>query len=1006
MAGDSDSQRIDKEWLDKKQESLEGAFNSRKGHIKPEPTDTSGSKRIVDDLDAIRRIMGALIKMQLAIKGVDLSIRENRPRVDDLKERLLPLELTDWVRWEVGKILGIELTGGDYKDLHFEAGKQAINDCNFLMGGQQFLQDFFQKNEDHIQNNISPEIADKIVNLREDVALAFGENYRDTVSLLFHCLRGDIRTLERIVNAQAGAYRDRNKDTKDPGKPDHFFEHLRRFIAVYADVSQHLIVNSRYGEKIKEASEKVLELILQDRRLQLYLEVGENSPENLYSILRGFLNGDTKKTNPWFCGNLKNTPFDPQKIGSLITYDVPRQALAAVLWKLDDYQLFNLARKIRTLEEMAPDSQGKELKQYERSKKDVNTLVYLLTQQYQAETGQEISVDQLIGLAKTNYGYDPLDTIEMTKERRVSPRDIIVRLIDPEKIVKSTQAQDECHNLLEQIEDSDSLNLAKSLQELLWQSSLGLDVPLKRGFGGYSIRRRLMRMAITNFSENQLRYGPEYGLNNSDLTKGKPILRMLEAEMLETNKEELKNNFNTAGVGVASGFLKKVAEAMLNIESYDGLMSFFRKEVELYLKIDAIEGEEINKKGDRKKTDEKEYQIFPNYSASIAFKEFLAQCLPKPKKSDYMIVTDHEYGGITELLQPKESGEESIKTVYLNKKEEKRPKTPDELFVEISQNIDPTHPPQMIILSSKTRLGDAPCSLGKEDGGKKNNNVYYLAQLVSRLKREYPMIPVMVDACQSLGRSEAESLRVLKPDIYLASGSKALGAGGAGFIALSQGFLNSLPPEHQFEYNPSTLPMKNIVALALALRALGSKEDMTRLEGNMGSLREKKLEQKIADRMAALTEYTIKKAENYWRDILLEYPDKLVSCLPVQMDDKKILDCQEDQNPLVWVPKEQRKSLLEAIKCQIEYPVHRNKIDYTGIITLNFAGMDSVVKLVDILRGKGFKILPCLKGQRAIRISFHYLHEEKDIDNLFEAIKEAHLQILQDNSKKKDGKKH
>ena len=81
--------------------------------------------------------------------------------------------------------------------------------------------------------------------------------------------------------------------------------------------------------------------------------------------------------------------------------------------------------------------------------------------------------------------------------------------------------------------------------------------------------------------------------------------------------------------------------------------------------------------------------------------------------------------------------------------------------------------------------------------------------------------------------------------------------------------------------------------------------------------------------------------------------------------------------------------------CRVLYPSHRNKKDYSGIVTIDFPSKNARHMLPVLLeRPHKFSLDTCLYRNRALRISFHYLHEKADIDALFDAIRSVHAELL------------
>lgn len=925
--------------------------------------------------------------------------------VSELRLGLSQMPLQIEIRTIIDNILPeLNLHENDLKNNLIRKGVYIAENIECQMGGQCFLQELFLKQETKISNVLSLEIINRYLLLQQQVIDVFGIEYKEITLILFLCLNANITELENIVNAQISAYSESKAENK---KEDfNFFKHFAYFLNVYADVTQYLVENSRNSLQIHKRSMNVLKLILEDRRLQEHKRIiGGESDFNLYDILREHLDLKHQQKSLWFCGKLNDTPFDAKKIESLITKEISREALACVLVELNDYQRKNLFRtileKVKTREQLLEKGHNKQLQKVEKALNSlINKAQLKFNKGKDREEKIELTKSYILSLT------DPLSAIIMPNGKSVMPRDIIVRLLHPKTIVNDFSIQDEFKIFINRIKQSEGTRenpaLAKSLKTVLYMDDPFLDVPLDK-FKRKTIRGVLMELLFDNFDEKTIRHGfssEEQGM----------LFPLVDAEGLSETKEQISKNFNTCTKGIERLWITNAAKEMSEDSSYHESITFGRQEVEKFLVA--------------KKNGIRNYEIYFDYSGTRVFNK-LMHCFPDIDDKDEILITGHEYGSMMRFFK---------KRVHVNLFDQKG--SVEGFVSEIIEKVNLQHT-KMILISSKTRFGEAPCSLNnkktntvylgkvveqlkkvlhnrwcyldkkgdstkddieeieeitKVDGKnyyclKSNPNTYYSEEKVQRI-----YIPIVIDGCQSLGR-KADNLSILQPDVYFASGKKALGVGDVSFIALSQEFKQYLQETKSFFFEDKpqsfdleregTIPRRRIISMGLALLMQRSKEDLMRVEGNFGENRNKPLSQKISERMSLLTRYSIKKASEYGRDFVNNKKNIINSGLLVD----------DEGNEL------STNKLSNTFGCKLYSPKHYNSQDFTGILTIYFPNVKGE-RLYKIIKKQGYEILPCRYKNRALRISMHYLHEEEDIDNLFKAIQEAHATILKDSIEK------
>lgn len=947
----AEDQPIGREALRRLQDRLTGFITKRRNEIGP------GMQRPFAD------VSGELESALSALQFFEPASRHEEPIVV-VRKRLLMLPLVATVRSQIGEVCrSLVITEADVKNYHFEQGVEATGWCHYKGGGSSFLRSIFQNGKRKIRDAVDDHVGQELLRLSQEVVSHFGDSYGACVHLLFHCLSGDIRTVRNIVETQITSYEQTKRTSKKPhqAEPVHFFHHLLEFLGVYSEVTEYLVQNSRHSENIVRRSEALLERLFRDEHLQQVRKVPMPDGVNLFNLLREYFTHDPDKADadtlcPWVVGDLEKTPFDPGKIGTLIAPEVPRQVLAHVLLELNDHSRFQLVRELKVVlgQYDSTVARGGKLDQIEHQIDDLaaNLKLRIMTL---------LPLDEKVQLARKQIRsiQDPLDPFAIEGQNPgdplVSPRRVLLRVINPRSITESREGQHEWGKLVGEVgRPTPSLKeqemLGRSLECALNSDDPFLEEPLE-GRAGRSMREDLVKVALDRFSQDQILYG---------LT-GKPddrtLIPMVDAEKLDKSPAELRRYFDTAGVGVLRGRLLEVAKAMDSHLSFSELMRFANEQVLVYLGA-RQNVMETSAEGPAKRLSQ--YRCCFYASATEAWRHFIMHCFHILNPGDHVVIGHQEYDTVTHPFTSR-LGDGGVRVIHTNREKSGGSKTVDELFSEMQAGIDSTHS-RMVILSSKTRLGDAPCSYGSKRNGR------HLAELIRRLHEAYSHIPIAIDACQEVGRSVPEPLIHLGADIVLGSGAKALGVGPAAFALYRPGYLEQLRTRGiDFKYDPSYLSIQHVTALGLAMKALRSTEDFFRPKGNWEPQRRVRLDHKIERHMVEITQCILEQVEGYGRSFV----NGLVS-----LDATSV----KDDNRGAWE---------DQMGCRVHAPGHRNPQDYTGIVTIWFPNISGRV-LARRLAEQGFVVRSCGYKERAIRISCHYLHNRQDIVTLFQAIAEIH----------------
>jgi len=383
--------------------------------------------------------------------------------------------------------------------------------------------------------------------------------------------------------------------------------------------------------------------------------------------------------------------------------------------------------------------------------------------------------------------------------------------------------------------------------------------------------------------------------------------------------------------------------------------------------------------------------------------------LPKITKNHRLLISNQEFSGITEVFTKRGA---KVVDIKCNDREKGIAKDADTMFEDFKVKIEElrrTKPvfhdingkpelkrqqPIAILLSSKTRFGDA---IGHVDKIATPNS-YGLGILIKKLKEYDPTIPIIVDGCQSIGRNDAgEELQRLGCDIYLSGGGKGLGVGNVGFLAAKRvapeekgkswlAHINEDEGEEETQKilkNPcsvlrpgkATEDIRRIGEFGMALQLLMLNADTWR---SLSGSDKRQMRERVAEHMQKLTHQAIGRANEYAMALLTN------KNFPVPMD---------DVGKLV-----ENADIQKQFGCHVVYPVHRKGRDYNGILTITFPNIGSTPERENYMKeqlGKlGYSVEQCHYDRRGIRLSFHYLHEEKDVDKLFKAMEKIHIDFL------------
>ncbi|GEM_PF-5415708 len=912
-------------------------------------------------------------------------------------------------------------------------GAEVVSDANLRLkpetGGKEWFESFIT--EQLSRRNLNLGVAHRVQTLARDMSQKYGSEAAATTRLMFMSSSDELESgggtrypdpvarLEKVVTA-----RKMESPTNVIPSEKNFFEDMRRFLGVYADITANVIRSTGNQEvkvQIDKGAKRALSHFLRLEEFQSTQWNQEKRPPNPFNVFREMLLKE-QDMNPWLVDDCRDTPFDVGKFGLLMSEDVPRGLVAEAARFLNNHQSALYAEKVEELlksEKKTKKNENGTLPEG-MAKKVKDAVAKIQTLNTSGETILDDDKSRIKALSKFVE-----ENLVFSKDKGgIHPFTVLLRTVDTKKIVTHDQPRQEFNSFLSYIPSIQSIIeagsgeidedagkkiaiIASSVKEFLDNTESYMDIPIL-SLDDQSIRTLLTaRSQQSWFDEEVLRKGPYAYMQDKKNHPEEPLIQPRDlSDMSENQIQNLKKNFDTAkGVDTNSKrkWISRACAVWNDIpNSYNTITKFALRQAERF----------YNTQG--------KYGLVFYPSATWAMNDVVSRLFPRVSEEDYIIISNQEYNGMTDAFTNHGA---SIEAMYCNDRARGKAKDINTIFSEMVERIDEGRKrlPSAVILSSKTRFGDA---LGVAEG-KKEPNSYGLGDLIKKLKDRYPGIPVIVDGCQSIGRNDRgeNNLERLGCDIYVNSGAKALGIENVAMLAVRKApegkeaapetpsepdgtgrdwlrvgsgtggdhWLSHIE-ESEILKNPiaklspgkSTIDIRRVAALGIAFQIQNSRVDSWKVDAKERSQTQR---ERIANRMQELTKYAIAKTSEY-PEILLTNPEFPFNA---QITDSVVHE----------------PAIQKQFGCQVVYPVHRKSADYNGILTVTFPNLgvvkhkeglkeslirDDYTKIA--LQREGYLIEQCLSGQNAVRISFHYLHEEKDIDDLFETIAKIHIAFL------------
>ncbi|MDD5026265.1 MAG: hypothetical protein PHH13_02695 [Candidatus Peribacteraceae bacterium] len=904
------------------EDALAQAFLAHRDSIEP---NTPSLKEPFDLLSELQRTRSALQGL-LPSAGTDEEIPQERLEAAihmlGLSEQTIQ-EVSNACRTHCGATL--RLTEADARTFDQQRGRQTIRDLYegdpWAMDGAKFLEEMFSRNERwaRLRKPDRPQIA----RLEHMVTETFGEQYGPLVYVLFNFMDQDMPQLAALTETQC------------------------RFHSASVSAAE--------PRSITESSAQQAAAIFRERWQNPAVCTDAPDPPHFFEHLGHFLRvfGDV---SAYVIEHTEETMYG--RYGGRFPHSVQeaeRRSLGALKKVLSHPVLqTNAAASVDLLETLAAEC-----------RKDPTSHPWLFWGNLHATPLSMAFVDDLLSLemprsvlAETCVALNTLTTSPHI------PDEVAVRILDPVKLLTDPEMTHYADRLFARLQHLPKKNeqetwrqpvLRRSLQIALHRDdpSRLLDMPLQSGrYRDWTIRDLLMRACFARFPDAQIILDEEIVL------KGEPpdrrtLFPLVEPLRMHTPPTQHRLNFNSAGVGTVRDHFTEAASKALSLQRgtrrFEWAISYTQRALDTYYATG------------------RNYEYFLFGSATTAFEWFLLQQFPHLREGNNIVMTNQEYDLLPRYFLER-CGETGVRPVALRHPSEERLRTDEELLAAIEEVMDPQT--LMVLISSKTRYGDAPCSRPRGD----RPNTYYLQRLIAKLKERHPTTLVTLDGAQSIGRAVPE-YQLLGADLFLGSSAKALGTGEAGFIALRNELAASVG------YQPSMLPLDHIVAMGMALNNHDApRHDLRRMEGNVGEQGKHEGWYNIARRMRHLTMCALQQAKDYGQNVL-----QLLQNNDAHGLKKRLRETEARLG---------EAGLKRLFGCEVLSPYHCNQRDLAGILTLLSPNVKGEQMAQDLARWyPGTQVLPCRNRNRALRISFDYCHSAEDVEELFEAMAETHCCI-------------
>jgi len=908
-------------------------------------------------------------------------------------------------------------------------------------GGELWLGKFVgdQRTHKHFDLEDAYDVQQMGLSVSSGQEMRYGSDAAAITRLMFMCGHGSSERLDQVISARV-----KEIPGREITRENNFFEKMRNFISVYADITQLVCQSTRSDEvrdKIDRDARSTLARIIQSDEFHVMYDDPNKGPPDPFQLFQTMLLKDAA-SNPWVVGDCKNTPFDGDKFGLLITPDAPRGLVAEAIVGLNNYPQEILALRSRNLTAAIPlaatrlenirelpDSTEKKKLHSEAEgafHRQVGNLIALVHEYLQAHPSRRASYDpdiekkiqdlnapQRIALfGQSDVTDEPIKALkseidrishdiaaltqwpskeQMAKDNDVHPMAALLRIADPEKIVANKTIQQNFRELFVEMDAPRSPRqtaiIAASIRDVLASDDPHLFIPRLGTQDTRPLRTLLIEYANATLPRDVLRRGPYVQLDRF-VAPEQPLY--IPAYQREYGRDPARladagRHFDPAA-GTDPVFANRTLMAAAEKWSEQGKQQETYEEI---LHFATAQAKAFYGVSDR-------YSVAFYRSATIAFADLLTKLI-KIGPGDRVIIPNQEYNSITREFTKRGVviGPDDI--VYLNDRQSGKTYNADEMFAQFRSKVETGKIPRMIPMSLKTRLGDALC---KGDPGE-------IRKLTARLKETYPSTVLGADLCQSFGRNDTgeDKLEQLGFDFGFNSGSK-MGIDNVAALILRtrypkgiSSWLDSLDaetrknPVEALQPRSATDSVAPIAAMAMLMQELSGNVNPWSLEPiPEGS----SLRRYTAERNSRLTRYFIERAAEY-SEALFSNPEVP---FPVSISNADA----------------ESQRAREQFGLKVMYPLHRREAGYDGIATVALpnivyryktevpqkGGATRVIEHVQTsgayltkkLSEQGFPVLQCLKDYNAIRVSFRMLHDRDEINAFFAALENIHNTYL------------
>lgn len=779
---------------------------------------------------------------------------------------------------------------------------------------------------------------------------------------------------------------------------------LQNFMGVYADVSQYLLQANPSGLEVQKAR-LVLAGVLEDKRL------ADSDNFNPFEVLTEYLS-EENSVNPWISeavtgqSDTAANPFDLSRVGDLVSTEVPRELLAASVAGLNQYGIEvlnqrasvvmrqyeayqNLKRAIATGDNPEGSPERNRLIANLRStqsalKGSLGSLfgkykkIHPKTDMPDTETGSQIAFIRKNIIGKAQWKPIKIESsIDGEKDSTFHPLMIMLRLIDAEKIASNLGALENFKWMLQAIEpliaslyediDSEETEecgaaLARSVDLLLNSGNDYLNVLLRPDYK-HTVRSLVLQHIVRHIP-SEIRNNGAYA-NFKDKARIPADYYPGPLVIAPDSQHKVYGHFNSAMEGIERSWIVESGRLWCEVEreavgdfgAFERIMEESTKTLKKYF-------------GAKRYT----YHYYSS-ATDAAIDVYPKLVLHEAEPDDYIIGSNQEYSAFVDeavnVLDREAPTTHSKRAEFLEfNRDRNKPKTGDDILADIIDIIERRgRPPRMLLLSTKTRYGDAAAI--HSDPSK--SNYFGLELLIGKIRELYPTICIVLDGCQSFSRNDiGEEIGKMNPDIFFVSSAKAGGVHDYGAMLIREDFRGypeaGKKRKDELKNTRSTVNLRGVAATTIALKHRMSNfntwaQPIINPEGRSNR-------EVTAEQYRILTENLIQSLSDFGEQVALE-----MSELHPVITEGDLLE-----------------PFSDAMQAEVLYPVHRKRRDYNGILSVGFPGIKGqrLVELLSQSLASG-PVTICGKNKDAIRISFTPSDTVEDIDKLMTALKNAVL---------------